>query len=121
MPRNTIAFGIVLVLLGLVAYIASAMASITALIPSFFGLVFLILGITGLREGLRKHAMHASAAVGLLGFIGTVMGLVKLFSLLAGADVERPYAVIVQAIMALLCLIYIGLAVRSFIAARRGR
>ena len=43
-------------------------ATPTALIPSGVGLVLVVLG--AVAEGrLRKHAMHAAAAVGVLGFL----------------------------------------------------
>jgi uncharacterized membrane protein len=65
--------------------------------------------------------MHGSAVLTLLGFAGTVGGLVKFFKMLGGAEMERPAAVIVQAIMAVLCLVFLILAVKSFIDARRSK
>ncbi len=62
------------------------------------------------------HARHARAAlVGIIGFLGSVSGLIKLPSLLAGGQFERPHAIVLQSIMAVLCLIFIGLCVKSFI------
>jgi hypothetical protein len=57
--------------------------------------------------------------VALLGFIGSVSGIPKVFSLVGGTELARPAAAITQAIMALICLVYLILATRSFISARR--
>ena len=70
---------------------------------------------------LRKHAMHAAAAVGLIALLGSASGFFKLFSLLAGEEVLRPGAVIAQSIMFVLSALFVGLAVNSFITARRNR
>jgi len=59
--------------------------------------------------------------VGLLGFLGTIPGLIGVVQMAAGHFVARPDAAKVQAIMGSLCLIYVLLCVRSFISARRAR
>lgn len=81
----------------------------------------LVLGWFGLNEKYLKHAMHGAAVLMLLGFAGTVGGLIKFFKMLGGAELERPAAVTVQAIMAVLCLVFLVLAVKSFIDARKNR
>ncbi len=65
--------------------------------------------------------MHGAAVLTLLGFAGTVGGLIKFFKMLGGAEMERPAAVTVQAIMAVMCLVFLILAVKSFIDARKNR
>jgi len=120
MPVLTIALAAILIVLGLGAYFGSGMASVTALIPSFFGAAFLLCGLLALKDGLRKHAMHVAAVLALLGLGGSGPGLAKLPSLFAG-EAERPTAVIVQSIMAVLLVVFIVLCVRSCIAARRAR
>jgi hypothetical protein len=45
--------------------------------------------------------------------------VIGLIDLLSGADVQRPAAVVSQSLMAMLMAVFIGLCVRSFIAARR--
>ena len=54
MARTTIVFGIMLVVLGLVGYVGTGAASVTALIPAFFGAVLGFLGWLGLNERYRK-------------------------------------------------------------------
>src|SRR5262249_10980114 len=97
------------------------MVSRTALIPAAFGLLLVIFGALARDDKRRKMAMHIAVGVGLVGFLGTFAGLLKLYTLLAGGDVMRPKAVVAQSIMAVLMLIYVGLCVKSFIDARRKR
>jgi uncharacterized membrane protein len=121
MAKVSIAFGIILIILGLVSYFGISSESITALIPAFLGIPVLVLGIIALNEKYLKHSMHAVAVLMLLGFGGTVSGLFKFFRMLGGESFERPSAITVQSIMALLCLVFLVLAVKSFIDARRGK
>jgi len=121
MAKLTIGVGAVLTLLGVVGYFLTGMQSWTALIPVFFGIVFIVLGGVALNADRRKHAMHAAAALGVLGFLGTVPGVIKAFKWMGGTQPARPAAVISQTIMALMMLAFVALCVRSFIAARRAR
>ncbi|MBM4160331.1 MAG: hypothetical protein FJ217_04435 [Ignavibacteria bacterium] len=121
MSKTTICLGAILIILGIAAYIWTDGVSITALIPSFFGVPFLVLGLLGLKESRRKHAMHAAAALALIGFLGTASGLAQTVTMLGGGDVERPAAAIVQFLMAALCAIFVGLSIRSFVLARRSQ
>ncbi|MEL6820276.1 MAG: hypothetical protein AAFP70_00845 [Calditrichota bacterium] len=122
MDKTTIRFGISLIVIGAAAYFGTGMQSITALIPSFFGIALAGLGyLASSKENLYKHAMHGAAVVGLLGFLGSVGGVPKVFTLLGGGDVARPQAVIVQAIMAVVMLVFLVLCVQSFMQARRER
>ena len=121
MANITIAFGILLILLGLGGWFGSGGASMTALIPAAFGIVLLILGVIARNEKVRKHAMHVAVIVGLLGFFGSASGLLSLPAVLSGEPVERPAAVISKSIMAVLSLLYVARCVKSFIDARRNR
>jgi hypothetical protein len=121
MANLSIIYGIIFILMGLISYFGISSESITALIPAFFGIPMLILGWLGLNEKYLKHAMHGVAVLMLLGFFGTIGGLIKFFKMLAGAETARPAAVTVQAIMALMCLVFLFFAVKSFIDARRNK
>ncbi len=119
MAKITIGLGLVLIALGLGSYFGTGRASFTALIPAFFGLPLLVLGLVALNERMRPTAMHIAVVLGLLGFAGTVTGLTKLPVLLTGGELARPAAVAVQAAMAIVCLVFVLLCVWSFIKARR--
>ena len=116
MPNVTIAFGVMLILLGVGMYLGTGTESATALIPAVPGAILLLLGIVArAKESLRKHVMHAAAAIGLLGFLG------PFGRLLSTGFAGKPTAVASQAIMAGLCLAFVVLCVNSFIQARRAR
>ncbi len=119
MAKITIGLGLVLIVLGLGAYFGTGRESVTALIPAFFGLPLLILGLIARNERRRRIAIPIAIGIGLLGFAGTVRGLMKLPVLLTGGELERPTAVAVQAAMAIVCLVFVLLCVWSFIKARR--
>jgi hypothetical protein len=121
MPTLTTLVGALLTLLGLGGYASSGRTSKTALIPAGFGATLIVLGMVGRAEQLRRHAMHGAAAVGLLGVLGSARGLPAAVRLARGHEVPRPAATIAQASMFALCSGYVGLSVRSFIAARRAR
>lgn len=116
MPRTTIGLGIVLIAVGVIAYIATAFASWTALIPAILGALILVSGIIGLKN--QKLGIHIALVVAILGIIGTAMNVVQIGALIAG-DAERPAAVITSTITFVLLIIYVIMGVRSFIAARR--
>ncbi len=121
MPAVTIAYGALLIALGAGFYFGTGQESVTALIPAFFGLLVVVCGILARREHLLKHAMHGAAALGLLAFLGGLPGLLRAFALLGGGEVARRNAVLEQATMALLSLVFVVLCVKSFIDARRAR
>lgn len=121
MANVAIVIGLALTALGLIGYYGSGAASPTALIPSFFGILLLGLGVAGRPHARRKTMMHLAAGVALLGMLGTISGVVKYFRYLSGEPVERYGAVVSQAIMFALCLVFLVLAVRSFVSARRSR
>lgn len=121
MPTVSIAFGAALIALGLWGYFGTGTTSLTALIPAVFGLVLAACGASARNEKNLKMAMHIAAMVGLLGFLGTVPGLLKLPALLGGEAVARPQAVISQSIMAGLMLVFVVLCVKSFVDVRRAR
>ncbi|MPY86502.1 MAG: hypothetical protein GEU99_01100 [Luteitalea sp.] len=113
--------GVLLVLLGLIGYVATGRQSVTALIPAAFGALLWVLALLARNERRRPHAMHAAALVGLLGFLATVRALFSLPALLQGEALARPAAVMSQSVMALLTGVFVALCVRSFIDARRRR
>ena len=121
MPNTAILFGVLLILLGFAGWAGSGMESPTALIPAVFGLLLCIAGALARKESRRKHAMHAAAMIGLLGFLGSASGLAELPALLGGGEVARPAATASKSVMAILSAIFVALCVRSFVQARRAR
>jgi hypothetical protein len=118
MPTYSIWFGRLLVAVGIIGYgygMFVGNASLTALIPAAFGLVLMLLGhLAVAKEDLRKHLMHAAILIALFGFILPAVRLATRFG-----ELRPSGAVVSQLAMALLCLLFVILAVRSFISARR--
>ena len=114
MANLTIGLGALLVLLGLAGYFGSNRVSKTALIPAFFGLPILALGLAALRADWHDYALYAAIAMAALGCLGAARGLPGLMRLLSGKEVKRPAAAIAQSVMALLCLAYVVYGIWSF-------
>ena len=106
-------------MLGLASYFLTDRVSVTALIPAFFGAVFVILALVARSESARKHAMHAAA---LLGLVGCVMPLVMIIRKWLGGEFDPlSRAGGGQLAMSALCGIFVVLCVKSFIDARKAR
>lgn len=116
MAGTTILIGAALVALGLAAFAGTR--ATTSLIPAYVGAVLVLLGLLARNARYRKHVMHLAAAVGLLGFLAAAG---RLGMSLARGTVPATAALVSLSLMALLCLAFVLLCVRSFIAARRDR
>lgn len=119
MQNLTLSLGILLTILGLASYFGTGQESVTALIPSFFGIVFVVLGIVARNEKFKKHAMHGAAGLALLGALGSARGIPGIIDIIQGTDVARPLAIYAQTAMFLMCLVFIFKAVQSFREARK--
>ena len=117
MPNVMMSVGAVLAALGVVAYIASDRASVTALIPTFFGLPLAALGLAARQPRWRTPAVLAAALLGVGGLLGSLRGVAQLPALLGGT-VERPFAVVVQVLMAAICAALLVACLRFIRASR---
>jgi hypothetical protein len=120
MTRLTVVIGAVLVVLGVVAYVATGAVSVTALIPSLVGLLMLGCAALARKPGWHKHGIHVALVVALLGALGTLMNVARIGEVFAGTA-ERPAAVIESTLMFVVLVVYLVAGVRSFVAARRAR
>jgi len=108
MVLTTLLYGILVTALGIIGYFVTGQVSKTALIPCVFGLPIIGLAITGwLRPQASKQTLIASLVIAVLAFLGTAKGVGGLITLLGGAEIARPEATIVQAIMAIASLGYV--------------
>jgi hypothetical protein len=119
MAKVGVWIGLALTLLGVGTYFATGRQSVTALIPAFFGVPLAGLGVMAGDDRRRKMAMHIAAALSLVGLAGSARGIPQVVALASGGEVARPAAALAQTAMAVLCAVFLGLAVRSFVAARR--
>jgi hypothetical protein len=119
MTRLTVVIGGLLVVLGVVGYLATGATSLTALIPSLVGVLLLACAAIAVRRpASSRHAVHAALAIALVAAIGSLRNVAQLGDLLAGSA-ANPGAVVVSTIMFVHLVGYVGAGVRSFVAARR--
>ena len=120
MPSTSIFSGVLLILIGIIGYVFSIVdgnTSLTALIPAAFGLLLVLLGfVAKAKESLRMHLMHAAVLIGLIGFIIPTARLVSQIR-----NIQVSLAVLSQAAMAVICLVFVILCIKSFINARKNR
>jgi len=114
--------GALLIANGLVGYTQQEIGkeSPTALIPAGIGLVIMLCGLLAFSDKLRKHVMHLAAMVGLIGAIGGFMPLIRQYNKSGSFDPAKPSAISGE-LMILICAVFVGLCVKSFIDARKAR
>lgn len=120
MIKQTITIGSLLTALGAGVYLILAAtsggaASVTALIPAFFGLPILLLGLLARNDSYRVHAMHAVSVFASLGFL---LPAGRLGMLLSRGGEPSLLGTGSLVLMVLLCGILLALCVKSFIRAR---
>jgi hypothetical protein len=113
MTKVTQISGAVLIAVGVVAYVATGFASITALLPAVLGLVLGALGLLAQRIEASQHAIHAALVLALLGALGSLRPI-------SGLPDAEPAAITSLATI-VVCAVYVALGVRSFISARKAR
>jgi hypothetical protein len=126
-PAVTVLFGVLLIALGVwgrfggdlglwqpLGFPAPEHLSNTALIPAYVGAALVVAGLLAFKANLLKHAMHGAAMVGLLGFLAAAGRLIATGKTAGVSGVS-------VIIMAVLCAVFVGLCVNSFIQARRRR
>ena len=123
MAKLTLGLGILLILVAIAGFIATGSSHPTALIPGGVGLLFCLFGGLASSPDSKKRMlwMHVAVTVALLCFLGTIKADIDVFRLAHGTIFEHPVAIEEKAAMSLLCLLFVLLCVRSFIAARRSR
>jgi hypothetical protein len=122
MARTAILFGLLLVGVTLATIgVNGGFKSGTVFIPAAFGALIAGLGIVAMKDSLRMHAMHAAAAIGLLGGLACLgMGIRQLTKI--GTETQpSPSQFGSVWSTAMLCLVFVFLCVQSFIRAKRER
>jgi hypothetical protein len=127
MAAPTMITGLLLIVIGMVSYFngtpnaETGKVSPTALIPAFIGAVIAVLGgLSLIGPGVRKHAMHLAAMVGLFGAVGGFMPLIRQVNNSGTLDPTKPAAV-AGLLTILVSVVFVGLCVKSFIDVRKAR
>src|SRR6476661_3305282 len=113
MAWPTIICGALLVLVGIAGYGTSEVQPppVAALIACG-GLAF--------NVKFRKHVMHLAAMIGLVGALGGFMPLIRQISKTGEFDPTKRSAISGE-LMILVCVVFVGMCVNSFIQARKAR
>ncbi len=102
MIRQTMGVGVVMVILGVAAYLLTGMVSVTALIPSFFGVVIAGLGLFALKampKNKSKPLLIGAMVVSVLGVLGPAG---RVLPPLFRGELELGAATVVQIVFAVL-------------------
>lgn len=113
MAKTTQIVGLLLIVVGVIGYIATDAAHWTALLPAVLGLLIAVLGLVGGRVEGGHHAIHVALVIALLGALGALPRL--------GGLADGDAAALASLATVLVCAVFIALGVRSFAAARRAR
>jgi hypothetical protein len=114
-------FGAILAVIGGTGYQLTGSNHPTALIPFWIGLLLAICGILALKPERRMLFMHIAVTIGLLGFLGTIPSVIEIVKMAMGKVLPHPIASEEKFATCVICLIFVAMCVRSFIAARRAR
>ena len=114
MYKITILFGALLLATGLAGYFGTGAKQLTALIPAALGLILLVCGFLASNENRRMMAMHIAVMVGLVGAIGVI--ILTLFE-----KNQHTASLVAKSMTIILCVVFVGLCIRSFIEARKAR
>ena len=112
----TLLYSGLLILLGVIGYFATGSQSVTALIPTFFGIVVLLVALIMRRLTQPTTTGWVLLALALIGIAATASGVPKAIQYLGDIEIARPAAAISQAVMAVVSLIF---AVAYFFTTRK--
>ena len=119
MPGRALVVAGLLVAVGVAGYALGPSRSATSLIPAVAGLLLGLCGGLALaKPSWTKHAMHAAAAVALLGLLASAG---RLGGVLASGAVPDPLPLASLVAMATLCAAFVVMAVLWFVGNRRAR
>ena len=119
MAIAAIVTGALLVLSGVGFYVGISPHHFTALIPAVLGIIIFVLGLLARNEKIRRHAMHGAMLFGLIGFLGSLMGIPSWINMLQGKPTFRPQAAQEQLLMFIICGVFLIMCINSFVKARR--
>ncbi len=119
MGKAAIGFGLAMIITGVLAYVLTSFASVTALIPAFFGVPIAALGVVALEPTRAKPAGIAAIVLALLGLAGTGS---RLGPMILDGSIVLNAATIVQIVFTLLALglVVVGVGALTRKPARQG-
>ncbi len=123
MAKLTMVFGALLLVISLGFWNATGRTEVATLHPEGVALILLVSGWLADSENAKKRMlwMHIAVTFGLIGFLITGIRAVVTAAHGSAAIAADRLAFDERVVVALVCLVFVALCVRSFIAARRSR
>jgi len=122
LAKLTIGFGVLIAAVSLGFWLAIGRTEVAALHPAGIGVLLILCGALANTENPKKRMlwMHIAVTLGLIGFL--ITGIRAGIALAKGTAMSiNPTGFEERSVVALICLVYVALCVRSFITARRAR
>ena len=122
MAKLTIVFGALLLVVSVGFWEAMGRAEMAALHPAGVGVLLVLCGVLANTESTKQRMiwMHIAVTIGLIGFL--ITGIRAAIQIVKGTAMTGNVAAFEErVVVALVCLVFVALCVRSFIAARRAR
>jgi hypothetical protein len=124
MAVPTLITAVLMIVVGIYGYTSqdpnAGKVSVTAAMPAFLGAILGVCGLLAFSDKMRKHAMHAAAALALLGAIGSLYPVIKMAATGTAIEWGSP-KVVTSLLSSLICAVFVGLCIKSFIDARKAR
>lgn len=117
--KITLFGGLVLVVLGIDAYLITEVPSFTALLPLLFGNVLLLLGLASYNQRVRVPALYSTSLVALIGFVSVAISLPDPLTLLPPDTSGWTGATIIEMALCVLCALVFNVALRYAADERR--
>ncbi len=110
--------GGVLGVVGIAAYVISGFASLTALIPTLFGVLIAGLGAVGRSDERQRIAIYGIGILAALGVPGSLRGVPDIIALLSGSSVDSVVATVSQGLMIVFSVVLVVSVVRYVLDSR---
>lgn len=105
--------GVVLVVLGVGAWILTDFASVTALIPAIFGILIVGFAAVGRETDRERLAVYGIGALGAFGVLGSLRGVPDIIAFVTGEGVDSAVAVASQGTLIVLGLALVVVTARA--------
>ena len=113
MGKLAVFFGMAMIAFGVVAYLATGFASVTALIPAFFGLPIFFCGVAALKPNRVGFAGVAALVLAFVGLGGSMSRIVP--ALAGGQGFTLSVASGVQLAFGVMCLVFLACGIVAII------
>ncbi|MDR5673097.1 hypothetical protein RH858_08030 [Halalkaliarchaeum sp. AArc-GB] len=105
--------GVALVVLGVGAWVLTDFASITALIPAFFGILAVGFASVGRETDRERLSVYGIGALGALAVLGSLRAVPEILAVATGGEVGSVVAVASQGTMIVLGVALVAVAARA--------